>query len=98
MSAINRLTAMASVRRESDYVESRVERESRRWLSCSVSSGAADPSERVGWGEEKSAGDRYLVVRKVSVRLKRESGDEWERETGGRFKGSEMGRGLKVER
>ena len=45
----------------------------------------------------KSEVDRYLVVRKESVRAKREGGAEWDREAG-KFKGAEMGIGSKGER
>ena len=93
---------MASVRRDRDCVESRLEKESRRWMSCSVSSATASASDSAsegeGRGEGKSEVDRYLVVRKVSVRVKREGSAEWEREAGCRFKGTEMGSGSKVER
>ena len=57
-----------------------------------MSSAIASASEGEESGEAKSAVDRYLVVRKVSVRLKREGAAEWEREAG-KSKGAEMGRG-----
>lgn len=96
MSGIKRLTAMTSVRRDKDYEESRAERESSRLLSWSVSA-AASATDGVGRCGGKSEVDRYLVVRKVSVRAKRDGGADWDREAG-KFKSAEMGSGSKVER